>query len=328
MTTKFSEGRHFELARFQALAAEAILRGLGDKQAEEPPPLYAFDPSIGRLTVTTPTYNTALVAVSNGAFPYGGIELARWFDSRQRVISHIGGRAPAGFGLVVRAPNGTRRVGLTAPAHGAPPGPAPDHPDASPQGPIATGDALPALALRRPVRRAGGERLRGARGRQVQVALRLRDRSHPRHLAGDAEPHGCAVGGGAVPELGRGGHLQRDPDGGRGHEAGAGAGRQHAGRSWRACGTSSSTGSESGYVVVPRVLPAGASVARLLFPSEQSSNPRPGPSLRCGWRRAAQVGAAVGAVTMAPARNAAEAAAVVNKLYPLPVPPERPIPPA
>ena len=67
----------------------------------EPPPLYAFDPQIGRLTVTTPTYNTAIVAVSNGAFPYGGIELARLFDSRQRVVSHIGGRAPAAMGIVV-----------------------------------------------------------------------------------------------------------------------------------------------------------------------------------------------------------------------------------
>ena len=74
-----------------------MLRGLGDDPAEEPPPLYAFDPPIGRLTVTTPTYNTAIVAVSNGAFPYGGIDLARWFDSRQRVVSHIGGRAPAGL---------------------------------------------------------------------------------------------------------------------------------------------------------------------------------------------------------------------------------------
>ena len=33
VTTKFSEGKHFELARFQALAAEAILRGMGDDPA-------------------------------------------------------------------------------------------------------------------------------------------------------------------------------------------------------------------------------------------------------------------------------------------------------
>ena len=37
VTTKFSEGKHFELARFQALAAEAVLRGMGDDPAEEPP---------------------------------------------------------------------------------------------------------------------------------------------------------------------------------------------------------------------------------------------------------------------------------------------------
>ena len=36
------EGRHFELARFQALAAEAVLRGMGDDPAAEPPPMYAF----------------------------------------------------------------------------------------------------------------------------------------------------------------------------------------------------------------------------------------------------------------------------------------------
>jgi hypothetical protein len=104
VTTKFSEGPHFELARFQALAAEAVLRNLGDRQSEEPPPLYALRPrrsgaSRSRRRATTPRSS----AVSNGAFPYGGIELARLYDSKQRVVSHIGGRAPAAFGLVVRS---------------------------------------------------------------------------------------------------------------------------------------------------------------------------------------------------------------------------------
>ena len=126
ITTKFSEGRHFELARFQALAAEAILRGMGDDPAVEPPPLYAFDPSIGRLAITTPTYNTAIVAVSNGAFPYGGIDIARWYDSRQRVISHIGGRAPARSASSCAAPNGTLITASQRPrtsAQGASPDP-------------------------------------------------------------------------------------------------------------------------------------------------------------------------------------------------------------
>ena len=57
--------------------------------------------------------------VSNGAFPYGGIELARLFDSRQRVVSHIGGRAPAAMGLVVRDAERTRSSRLRS-ARGSP----------------------------------------------------------------------------------------------------------------------------------------------------------------------------------------------------------------
>ena len=64
--------------------------------------MYAFDPDNGRLAVTTPAYNTAIVAVNRDAFLYGGIELARLFDGRQRPVGGIGGRPPASFGLRVR----------------------------------------------------------------------------------------------------------------------------------------------------------------------------------------------------------------------------------
>jgi hypothetical protein len=40
------------------------------------------------------------------AFPYGGIELARLFDARQRPVGGIGGRPPASFGLRVRDAGG------------------------------------------------------------------------------------------------------------------------------------------------------------------------------------------------------------------------------
>jgi hypothetical protein len=72
-------------------------------------------------------------------------------------------------------------------------------------------------------------------------------------------------------------------------------------------------GSESGYVRVPRAF-TPAAVARLIFPSSQSSNPRPGPSLALRlapvshWRDLSL------RVTMAPARTAEEAAAFVNQL--------------
>jgi hypothetical protein len=89
------------VARMQANAAQACVYGLGQVPAEEPPPLYAYDPDIGRLTVTTPVYNTAVIAVSQGSFPYGGVELARFFDRDQRIAANIGGVAPSSFGVVV-----------------------------------------------------------------------------------------------------------------------------------------------------------------------------------------------------------------------------------
>ena len=73
-----------------ALAADA---GLEAKPASRPPALYAYDPDIGRLAVTTPSYNTAIIAVNQGAFPYGGIDLARLFDGDQEVAATIGGPA-------------------------------------------------------------------------------------------------------------------------------------------------------------------------------------------------------------------------------------------
>ena len=59
----------------QANAARAVEAGLGRLRGTRPPALYAYDPDIGRLAITTPAYNTAIVAVNQRAFPYGGIEL-------------------------------------------------------------------------------------------------------------------------------------------------------------------------------------------------------------------------------------------------------------
>src|SRR6202008_1343742 len=72
-------------ARVQAPAPQAVLLGLGAMRPKDPPPLYAFDPDVGRLAVPPPSYNTAVVAVNRGAFPYGGLELARLFDSQPEV---------------------------------------------------------------------------------------------------------------------------------------------------------------------------------------------------------------------------------------------------
>ncbi len=88
-------------ARMESNAARAIAAGLGRARATTPPSLYAYDPDTGRLAVTTRAYNTAVMAVNQGAFPYGGLELARLYDGRQEVAGNVGGLPPASFGLVV-----------------------------------------------------------------------------------------------------------------------------------------------------------------------------------------------------------------------------------
>jgi hypothetical protein len=94
--------RELFAARMLADAARAVVLGLGGLEAAEPPPLYSFDPDIGRLAITTPGYSTAVLPVNLHAVPYGGIELARFFDGDQRVVSNIAGRPWASFGVVVR----------------------------------------------------------------------------------------------------------------------------------------------------------------------------------------------------------------------------------
>jgi hypothetical protein len=90
-------------ARHESNAMRALEAGLGRAPAAEPPALYSFDPDIGRLAITTPAYNTAIVAVNQRAFPYGGLDLARLYNARQEVAANIGGTGAAAFGLTARS---------------------------------------------------------------------------------------------------------------------------------------------------------------------------------------------------------------------------------
>jgi hypothetical protein len=311
ITTKFSEGRHFELARFQALAAEAVLRGLGGKESEEPPPLYAFDPQIGRLTVTTPTYNTAIVAISNGAFPYGGIDLARFYDSTQRVISHIGGRAPAGMGIVVRAPNGRLVAASQRPRSVLRPGRRPLVLTRSPRGPVRKGLRYPRApyAGRFTVLEANGFAQRAG----VSFNSRYRfssDRidigwhvSRARSDVLSVEAVFPSWESAAINAVLRTGEVRKLT------ATSSGQGSVLLG----AVHYFFIDGSEGGYVVLPTAVPAGA-LAYVLQPSKQSSNPRPGPSLTVRIAPASRWRSASFGVTIAPARTAADAAAIVAQL--------------
>jgi hypothetical protein len=104
-------------SRIAANAARAVAAGIGSSHGEAvPPPLYSFDPATGRLAVTTPRYNTAITAVTHGAYPYGGIELARLYDDRQEVAATLGAKPPSSFGLVVRNRHGHTRLATARPA--------------------------------------------------------------------------------------------------------------------------------------------------------------------------------------------------------------------
>ena len=80
-----------------ANVARAIAAGIPARPGAEPPALYSFDPGAGRLAVTTPRYNTAITAITNGAYPYGGIDLARLYDGRQEIAATLGARVPVGL---------------------------------------------------------------------------------------------------------------------------------------------------------------------------------------------------------------------------------------
>jgi hypothetical protein len=307
ITTKFSEGRHFELARFQALAAEAILRGMGDDPAEEPPPMFAFDPSIGRLAISTPVYNTAIVAISNGAFPYGGIDIARWYDSRQRVISHVGGRAPAAFGLLVRAPNGRVVTASQRPRTLGRPGRLPIILTRSPQGPITTVKRYPSSPHT---------------GRFDQIdASGVVDRAGVRFRSRYVFTIDHIVVAWQVTRS-RGDVLTAEATLPSWGEATLNA-VKHSGEVLKLSGNAFVPladvsyffvdGSEGGYVVVPRsFLPTAT--AHVIKPSEQSSNPRPGPSISVRIATGAHWRDVSLRVAMAPARSADEAAAVAQRL--------------
>jgi hypothetical protein len=64
--------------------------------------MYSFDPDTQRLAVSTPSYSTAIVVHNHDAVPYGGLDLCRLFDSRQRPVGSIAGDGTANFMARVR----------------------------------------------------------------------------------------------------------------------------------------------------------------------------------------------------------------------------------
>jgi hypothetical protein len=272
-TPEFEVGHWLFATRFQSQAARAAHAGLGHMRSARPPALYAFDPSIGRLAITTPSYNTAVMAHSNGAFPYGGIELARLFDGDQRVAAGVGPYGASGFGVTVTE-DGRVALSTQTPRRTAPKG-APIVLTRSPRGPAGAARPYPEHPY------AGAFEHVQCTGEVQEGDLKVRtthtftrDRIHTaweirrvdgkRRLAATVRfpswGHGATVS--AVLKTGAKVALRGEPSPLRGIS-----------RFEIRCGEA-----QSGYSLYLHGAPAGANVYTAL-PEAQSTNARPGPQL-------------------------------------------------
>jgi hypothetical protein len=312
--TKVPQGQgsaFLALTRIQANAARAVDAGLGRQAGAEPPPLYSYDPDIGRLAVTTPKYNTAIIAVSQHAFPYGGIELARLFDSSQEVAASIGGRPPAAFGMLVRDVNG-RRVGQTqVPRARIAPGYRPLTLTKAPRGAGAISSTSVGRAYAGPFTDLRATGAVSSRAVTVRVSHRFtRDWIQTSWYASRRASAGRARftadvlfpswGGRAASVVA----VLRD-----GSRVTVGSRRiplASVSYLWV-------RSERSGYVVVPVSRPGGAGV-HTLRTSPQSSDPRPGPTAAIQLARASRFSHASLTVRLMPVQDEQEAAAAAARL--------------
>jgi hypothetical protein len=302
--------REMFAARMQANAARAVALGLGDQPAPEPPPVYSFDGDIGRLTITTPAYNAAVLAVNQHAVPYGGIELARLYDGDQRVVANVGGRPLASFGVLVRD-HRAKEVLFSQRGRNETPRKPPIELLATPDGPVHRAKPYP--------RRPYGGRFETiiARGRtqSSEVAIETFHRFKATHLETRWK---------VVPR--RKGRLTVDvlfPSWGRSAQieavlvSGARVTLARKGMPGRRVRMRDVAyfyiaGEESGYVVVPTGAPRGA--AHILHPKRQSSAPLPGPTLAIQIVHQARFRRVGLEVRIAPAASADQAAGAAVRL--------------
>jgi hypothetical protein len=296
-------------ARVQANAARAIMAGLGHQAAAEPPALYSFDPDTGRLAVTTPSYNTAVVPVNQRAFPYGGIELARLFDGEQDVAANVGGRAPAAFGMRVQNSAGRQILASQTGRSRISRGVTPLRLTKAPVGAGATAAAGVGHAFAGPF---SDLRATGTVSTST-LAERTNHRFTPRFIDESwslKRTRGSAHLTASVLFPSWGSRSARVvavlKDGSRVSVAARAV-------SLKRVDYFQVVSEHSGYVIVPRSRPAGA-VARVLHPSRQSSDPDPGPTLAIELARKSSSFRAVGLAVRLATADEASAAQVAASL--------------
>jgi hypothetical protein len=292
-------------SRVAANAARAVSAGIGRRTAVTPPPLYAFDPDIGRLAITTPRYNTAIVPVNHKAFPYGGIDLARLFDGRQRVAASIGGLPPASFGMVVRDARNRTVLATQRPRKFATRGRsplrlvrAPSGVGASPLSPPTRAYAGPFSVLEATASVSAG----GVTGRSTYV---FRRSTIDGRWAFGASRRAARTVQVLFPSWGDGrAHVWAIGREGRAREL-TGP-RRLSGISWLYVQSE-----DSGYAVVPRSAP-GRAVATVVHPADQSSEPKAGPTLVLRLARRTRARSLGASVRLIPAPTRAEARELVG----------------
>jgi hypothetical protein len=303
--------RELFAARIQADAARAVALGLGGIAAAQPPPLYSFDSDIGRLAVTTPTYSTAILPVNQNAIPYGGIELARFFDSRQRVAANIAGRPWASFGVVVRNQSGRAVLQTQRPHRAAGPLHPPLELIASPRGAVRRAtpyapkpyagsfDRLVARG-RLESREAAVETTHRFRRRSIETRWKIVRRRRARYTVDVL-----------FPSWGRDATVAAVLRDGRTVVLAAPLARRRRAR-LREVAYFYLAGSESGYVVVP--VGARRGVAYAIRPKAQAAAPDPGPTLRLELVHRARFKRLALTARIAPVRSGEQAARVAARL--------------
>jgi hypothetical protein len=295
-------------ARVEANAARAVQEGLGAKVSQTPPPLYAWDPDIGRLAITTPRYSTAIVSANLGAFPYGGLDIARLFDGRQEVAGNIGGIGPTAFGMVVRDAKGRTLVATQRPDSGGRLGAPAVRLIHAPSGPGVSPRVAPTRAFAGSFRtvEAGGAIRRGSQRASTHYVFRSSSIDGTWTFAARRRklrtvelrfPSWRGDGTARLWAVMRGGSARRLT-----------GDLPLVGVRWLYVESD-----RSGYAIVPRQMPPSARV-RVLATRPQPSAPKPGPTLVIELGRDTHAKRLRGAVRLIPARDLLVAGRLVQRL--------------
>jgi hypothetical protein len=296
-------------SRMAANACRAVQAGLGEATSRRPPPLYAYDPDIGRLAVTTPAYSTAIILDNHRAFPYGGADPARFFDGDQHVVASVGGTGDTAFGMTVV----DHAAGAVIRSQRARSGGSVAHPQLrlirAPRGASRQLTAYPSHAYAGSFRDLICEA--ATRGRSAAIVSRHRFRSEfvesrwsllPR--AGRRSPHTVRL---TFPSWGKQATITAVLRDGSRLEVG----KQRI--AIRHVAWFHVAGADRGYVVVPRS-PSLPGLARILRPGPQRSAPHPGPTLVLELLAHRRLRKLTATVRYAPATSAADAERVASKL--------------